>query len=184
MLCDIHCHVLTVLTLPQCDFHRYVFTALTLPQCDGPLGKKAIELRENVAQQTVTCDGTGQTGQVQWKYTTTTGVTTTLVTCSSPSSCRADFNPNFATGTRNSTSSTLTFVTQASRTGHGTWSVTCFLTPATQLTCQLDVVCESLSLSLSRDFDRSTGTCFRSDVLCIFTLHQCCICIKKICMCR
>ena len=135
MLCDVHCHV---------------FTALTLPQCDGPLGKKAIELRENVARQTVTCDGTGQTGQVQWIYTTTTGVTTTLVTCSSPSSCTADLSDRFATGTRNSTSSTLTFLIQASRTGHGTWNVTCLMTPATQLICQLDVVCESLSLSCCR----------------------------------
>ena len=134
MLCDVHCHVLT---------------ALTLPQCDGPLGTKAIELRENVAQQTVTCDGTGQTGQVQWRYTTTTGVTDTLVTCSSPSSCTADFSDRFATATRNSMSSTLTFVVQASRAGHGTWSVTCLMTPAIQLTCQLDVVCESLSLCLS-----------------------------------
>ena len=44
-----------------------------------------------------------------------------------------------------------------------------------------DAVCESLSLS--RDLDRSTGTCFRSDVLCIFTLHQCCICMKKLYVC-
>ena len=139
------------MTLPQCDVHRYVLTALTLPQCDGPLGKKAIELRENVAQQTVTCDGTGQTGQVQWKYTTSTGVTTTIVTCSSPSSCTADLNPDFATGTRSSTSSTLTFLTKALRTGHGTWSVTSFMTPATQVTCQLDAVCESVFLSANEN---------------------------------
>ena len=147
MLCDVHCHVPTVLTLPQCDFDCYVFTALTLPQCDGPLGKKAIELRENVAQQTVTCDGTGQTGQVQWRYVQADGTTDTLVTCSSPSSCTADVSDRFASSTRNSTYSTRTFVTQALRAGHGTWSITCFMTPATQVTCQQDVVCEPLSLS-------------------------------------
>ena len=159
MLCDVHCHVLT---------------ALTLPQCDGPLGKKAIELRENVAQQTVTCDGAGQTGQVQWRYVEADGTYKTLVTCSSPSSCTADFSDRFATGTRNITSSTLIFVTQASRAVHGARSVSCFMTLTTQMTCQLDVVCESLSLSLSvsRDLDRSTGTCFSSDILCIFTLHR------------
>ena len=108
-----------------------------------------------MAGQTVTCDGTGQTGLVQWRYVTTTGVRTTLVTCSSPSSCTDDLNSRFATGTRNSTSSTLTFVTQASRAGHGTWSVSCFMTPATQVTCQLDVVCESVSLSVSVPLSRA-----------------------------
>ena len=126
-----------------------------------------------MAQQTVTCDGTGQTGQVQWKYTTTTGVTTVMVTCSSPSSCTADFNPNFATGTRSSTSSTLTFVTQASRTGHGTWSVTCFLTPATQLTCQLDVVCQSVSLSLSPCLCLSLSLCLSVSVCLSLSVSVC-----------
>ena len=119
-----------------------------MPQCDGPLGKKAVELKENVTRQTVTCDGTGQTGLVQWRYVTSTGVRTTLFTCSSPSSCTDDLNSRFAMGTRNSTSSTLTFVTQALRAGHGTWSVNCFMTAATQLTCQLDVVCESVNHSV------------------------------------
>ena len=120
-----------------------------MPHCDGPLGKKAVELKENATRQTVTCDGTGQTGLVQWRYVTSTGVRTTLVTCSSPSSCTDDLNSRFAMGTRNSTSSTLTFVTQALRSGHGTWSVSCFMTPAAQVTCQLDVVCESVSQSVS-----------------------------------
>ena len=137
------------MTLSQCDVHCHALTAVTLPQCDGSLGKKAIELRENVAQQTVTCDGTGQTGQVQWKYISPDGTTTTLVTCSSPSSCTT-YSDRFATGTRNSTSSTMTFVTQASRASHGTRSVSCLMTPATQETCQLDVVCESVSQSVSQ----------------------------------
>ena len=136
-----------------------------------------------MAQQTVTCDGTGQTGQVQWKYTTTTGVTTAAVTCSSPSSCTADLNPNFATGTRSSTSSTLTFLTKALRTGHGTWSVTCFMTPATQVTCQLDVVCQSVSLSVSvsvsLSLSVSVSLCFCLSVsLCLCFCLSLCLCLS------
>ncbi|KAK7485522.1 hypothetical protein BaRGS_00023210, partial [Batillaria attramentaria] len=113
---------------------------LNLQQCVS----NVIEVDETSSSNVVTCRGAGQNEGITWRYTASSGATTTVSTCRPSGSCTSS-NPLFST-TRSpsSTSSQLTFKLDIKtyRSQYGSLTLMCDTPSQDQVSCQLDVVCK------------------------------------------
>ncbi|XP_076438221.1 uncharacterized protein LOC143277325 [Babylonia areolata] len=130
---------------------------LRLAGCSGD--HDAIELTENQSGQQTRCEDIAQNQQIQWALESS-GQVTVLATCNSPNQPCNNINTGLLTATRDSTSSTATFVLSAGRPGSsGTYSgydVICRPVGGSGVSCPVDTVYSPSSSEVSCSVTTST----------------------------
>ncbi|XP_076438233.1 uncharacterized protein LOC143277331 [Babylonia areolata] len=138
-----------------CVFH--LTYGLRLAGCSGD--HDAIELTENQSGQQTLCEDISQNQQIQWALETS-GLVTILASCNSPNQPCDNVNTAILTATRDSTSSTATFVGSAGRPGGtGTYSgydVICRPAGGSGVSCPVDTVYSPSSSEVSCSVTTST----------------------------
>ncbi|XP_076438232.1 uncharacterized protein LOC143277330 isoform X2 [Babylonia areolata] len=138
-----------------CVFH--LTYGLRLAGCSGD--HDAIELTENQSGQQTRCEDISQNQQIQWALETS-GQVTVLARCNSPNQTCNNINTAVLTATRDSTSSTVTFVGSAVRPGStGTYSgydVICRPAGGSGVSCPVDTVYSPSSSEVSCNVTTST----------------------------
>ncbi|XP_076472715.1 nephrin-like isoform X1 [Babylonia areolata] len=87
-------------------------TGLRLAACSGD--RDAVELTENISGQRTTCEDIAQNQQLEWAFRIN-GSVRVLATCNTPNQPCDIVNPTILTATRDMSSSTATFVANATR---------------------------------------------------------------------
>ncbi|XP_076438219.1 uncharacterized protein LOC143277324 isoform X3 [Babylonia areolata] len=138
-----------------CVFH--LTSGLRLAGCSGD--HDAIELTENQSGQQTRCEDIAQNQTIQWAFEIS-GQVTVLATCDSPNQPCDNVNTAILTATRDSTSSTATFVKSAGRPGGtGTYSgydVICRPVGGSGVSCPIDTIYSPSSSEVSCSVTTST----------------------------
>ncbi|XP_076438226.1 uncharacterized protein LOC143277326 isoform X3 [Babylonia areolata] len=137
-----------------CVFH--LTYGLRLAGCSGD--HDAIELTENQSGQQTRCEDIAQNQQIQWALEIS-GRVTVIATCNSPNQPCDNINAGILTATRDSTSSTATFVPSAGPGSNGTfknYDVICRPAGGSGVSCPVDTVYSPSSSEVSCSVTTST----------------------------
>ncbi|XP_076438220.1 uncharacterized protein LOC143277324 isoform X4 [Babylonia areolata] len=134
-----------------CVFH--LTSGLRLAGCSGD--HDAIELTENQSGQQTRCEDIAQNQQIQWALETS-GQVTVLATCDSPNQPCNNINTAVLTATRDSTSSTATFVPSDGRGEYDGRTVVCRPVGGAGVSCPVDIIYSPSSSEVSCSVTTST----------------------------